>query len=175
VRREIVVSALVLGLCAVACKREARRFEEVAYMSGGAGGTRIDESPSMPLPAQGQSGPYAGNAWAISEGQRLYNQMNCVGCHANGGGGMGPALIDDKWRYGSEASDIFDTIMEGRPNGMPAWRGRLSDQQAWQLAAYVRSMSGMQSGAASGTRQDHMASIPPPSRVSALPPVKEGP
>jgi cytochrome c oxidase cbb3-type subunit 3 len=59
-----------------------------------------------------------------------------------GGGGMGPALMDDKWRYGSESQNIFATIMDGRPNGMPAFRGRISDEQAWQLVAYVRSMSG---------------------------------
>jgi mono/diheme cytochrome c family protein len=41
---------------------------------------------------------YAGNAYQISQGQRLYGWMNCSGCHAHGGGGMGPPLSDNEWR-----------------------------------------------------------------------------
>jgi cytochrome c oxidase cbb3-type subunit 3 len=32
------------------------------------------------------------------------------------------------------------TIREGRPNGMPSFRGKIPDDQIWELAAYVRSM-----------------------------------
>ena len=64
---------------------------------------------------------YEENAFALSEGKRLYSAFNCVGCHAHGGGGMGPALIDDKWIYGHEPGQIFATIVEGRPNGMPSF------------------------------------------------------
>ena len=32
--------------------------------------------------------------------------------------------------------------MEGRPNGMPSFKCRINEDQAWQLVAYVRSMSG---------------------------------
>ena len=50
--------------------------------------------------------------------------------------------MDDKWIYGHEPDQIFATIVEGRPNGMPSFRGKLPDYQIWQLAAYVRSLSG---------------------------------
>lgn len=70
--------------------------------------------------------------------------MNCVGCHAHGGGAMGPALMDDEWRYGGSMTAIVATIDQGRPNGMPSWRGKLTPQQMWQLAAYVRSLSAQQ-------------------------------
>ena len=56
---------------------------------------------------------------------------------------MGPPLMDDEWIYGSEPENIFATIVEGRPNGMPSFRGRIPDYQVWQLVAYVRSMSGL--------------------------------
>ena len=69
--------------------------------------------------------PYYGSAYDISEGQRLYQWYNCVGCHANGGGGMGPPLIKEEWIYGGEPPNIFDTIVKGRPNGMPTWGGRI--------------------------------------------------
>ena len=55
---------------------------------------------------------------------------------------MGVALMDDKWRYGGRIDQIAASIVEGRPNGMPAWRGRLTVQQVWQLAAFVRTLSG---------------------------------
>ena len=76
----------------------------------------------------------------IAAGRQLYLAMNCVGCHSHGGGGMGPALIDDTWIYGGEIENIAATIREGRPNGMPAYRGFLPEEQIWQIAAFVRSM-----------------------------------
>lgn len=84
---------------------------------------------------------YDGNEQAVQAGRQLYAAMNCVGCHANGGGGMGPALMDDAWIYGSSIEHIVATIREGRPNGMPSFRGRIPDEQIWQIAAYVRSLS----------------------------------
>ena len=54
---------------------------------------------------------------------------------------MGPSLMDDEWIYGGRLEQIHQTIVEGRPNGMPAWGGKIPDQQIWQIAAYVRSMS----------------------------------
>lgn len=103
---------------------------------------------------------YNGNAYHISEGQRLFRWFNCSGCHGNGGGGMGPALMDEKWFYGGSIDHIAATIREGRPNGMPSFRGKIPEQQIWQIAAYVRSMSGNQPKAATPVRSDHLNPIP---------------
>jgi cytochrome c oxidase cbb3-type subunit 3 len=96
----------------------------------------------VPSPAPGR-GPYEENAYGVSQGKTLYNQFNCSGCHSQGGGGMGPPLMDDKWLYGSEPENIFETIVQGRPNGMPAFGNKIVPDQVWQLVAYVRSMSGL--------------------------------
>jgi cytochrome c oxidase cbb3-type subunit 3 len=88
-----------------------------------------------------RSKEYENNAFQMAQGQRLYMWMNCVGCHAHGGGAIGPPLMDDKWRYGGRMEDIVYTILNGRPNGMPPFKGRVTEQQAWQLASYVRSLS----------------------------------
>jgi cytochrome c oxidase cbb3-type subunit 3 len=101
------------------------------------------------------------NAQAISQGQTLFMQMNCVGCHSHGGGGMGPPLMDDEWRYGGRIDQIATTIAEGRPNGMPSWRGKLTNDQIWQLAAYVRSLSGQPSKDAVNSRSDEMSNSAP--------------
>jgi cytochrome c oxidase cbb3-type subunit III len=84
---------------------------------------------------------YYDNADAVNTGRILFGQFNCSGCHSNGGGGMGPSLMDDEWIYGGRLEQIHNSIEEGRPNGMPAWGGKILDQQIWQIAAYVRSMS----------------------------------
>ena len=82
---------------------------------------------------------YYDNADAVNTGKRLFRQYNCSGCHSNGGGGMGPSLMDDEWIYGGRLEQIHQTLVEGRPNGMPAWGGKIPDEQLWQFAAYVRS------------------------------------
>ena len=88
-----------------------------------------------------RAAPYYDNAQAVADGKRLYNQYNCVGCHSNGGGGMAPDLMDDVWIYGGRLDQIHQTLVVGRPNGMPAWGGKVPDAQLWEIAAYVRSLS----------------------------------
>jgi cytochrome c oxidase cbb3-type subunit III len=88
-----------------------------------------------------QAAAYYDNAQAVVEGKRLFGQYNCSGCHSNGGGGMGPSLMDGEWIYGDRLEQIHQTLVEGRPNGMPAWGGKIPDAQLWELAAYVRSLS----------------------------------
>jgi mono/diheme cytochrome c family protein len=77
----------------------------------------------------------------LTEGRTLYNQYNCSGCHAAGGGAIGPALMDTEWIYGDGLDNIFYTIVEGRPQGMPAFRGRIPDGQVRTIAQYVQSLS----------------------------------
>ena len=84
---------------------------------------------------------YYNNAEAVNTGKRLFSQYNCSGCHSSGGGGMGPDLMDDVWIYGSRLEQIHQTLVDGRPNGMPAWGGKVPDEELWDLAAYVRSLS----------------------------------
>jgi mono/diheme cytochrome c family protein len=87
--------------------------------------------------------PHEGNEDALADGKRLFDHFNCSGCHAAGGGAIGPALIDDEWIYGSRPGNIFWTIVEGRPQGMPAFGGRISEDQIWRLVTFVRSAAGL--------------------------------
>ena len=120
-----------------------------------------------------RAAPYYNNPQAVAEGKRLYRAYNCSGCHSNGGGGMGPALIDDEWRYGSSIEQIYGTIAEGRPNGMPSFRGKATDEQIWELAAYVRSLGGF-TPQASSSRNDEIRSTPPRNQVTPPKPSAEG-
>jgi cytochrome c oxidase cbb3-type subunit 3 len=101
--------------------------------------------------------PYTNNAWAVSQGKQLFSAFNCDGCHANGGGGIGPPLMDAAWLYGSAPREIYMSIAEGRPNGMPAYGRRVPDAQIWQLVAFVRSLSAQQRKDVRPGRGDHMA------------------
>jgi cytochrome c oxidase cbb3-type subunit 3 len=74
---------------------------------------------------------------------------------------MGPPLMDDEWRYGGRIDQIAATIAEGRPNGMPAWGSKLTQDQIWQLAAYVRTLSGQPSKDSVNSRSEEMSSTTP--------------
>jgi len=87
--------------------------------------------------------PYTGNAEAIEQGRALFLQMGCSGCHGvGGGGGMGPALLDDEWKFGSDDATLFKLIQGEIPQQtMPAAIGNvLKDDDIWKLIAYVRSL-----------------------------------
>lgn len=83
------------------------------------------------------------NAQAIAQGKELFIAMNCAGCHGYGAtGGMGPNLNDKYWRYGGAPANIFKSIYEGRPQGMPAWNPALPPREIWKLVAYIESLGG---------------------------------
>ena len=87
--------------------------------------------------------PYQDNPQAIEQGKQLFGRMNCAGCHAYGGGGnMGPDLTDTYWRYGGLPIQIYNSIFEGRPQGMPSWGKALPPDDIWKLVAYVQSLGG---------------------------------
>lgn len=158
---------LLLGAAALAlsaCDREEHHSRAKPL------GETVPAGESPPTIFPGSSNPpaldmraklYDNNANAIALGQQLYMQMNCVGCHSHGGGGMGPPLMDDEWRYGGRIDQIATTIAEGRPNGMPAWRSKLTEDQIWALAAYVRSLSGLPSKDAVSSRAESMSAGTP--------------
>lgn len=96
-----------------------------------------------PVSALSTANPYAGNPQAVMAGKALYVKMNCAGCHAyNAQGNMGPDLTDTYWRYGGLPIQIYKSIHDGRPQGMPAWGTALPPQEIWKLVAYIQSFGG---------------------------------
>jgi cytochrome c oxidase cbb3-type subunit 3 len=80
--------------------------------------------------------------------------------------------MDDKWAYGSAPEQVFATIVQGRPNGMPSFRGKIPDYQVWQIVAYVRSMSGLTNSQAAPGRSDNMQSTRPPASTPPTQPTQ---
>ena len=162
---------LVFVLCALlalaGCEREERHFQAETHNASPSAGARRQSTnqPGMALSGEVKTAVanlsmYDDNAYSVNEGKRLYRWYNCAACHANGGGSIGPALMDSEWRYGSDPASLFATIMQGRPNGMPSFGGHIPEDQVWKIVAYVRAMGG-------GVRTDVA-----PSRGDALYPGK---
>src|SRR3546814_29274 len=140
---------LIVSLAVAGCERRA---------GGSTTGAAIWPSPSaqalnaIPLGAppgavvnvaQSIHNPLEGQPQAIAQGKALFGSMNCVYCHASGGKGlMGPALDNAGWRYGGSPAEIYNSIHDGRPKGMPAWGARLPSDEIWKLVAYIESLGG---------------------------------
>ena len=169
-----VVLALAAG-----CEREKRQFDATPLSPD-----MRTQPQALPDLQPGERGPgmreteAAGrydekSAYQVAQGKRLFGWYNCAGCHAKGGGGMGPALMDTSWLYGSSPDAIFSTILDGRPNGMPSFRGRIPEAQVWQLVAYVRSLSGLVPNEAAPNRAEGLGGAPPESMRKPEPPKEE--
>jgi len=151
-----ISAAAVCFLALTSCQREKRDLRpEPAHAVVFGNAVRLSElQPGGVRAGTTADYPTQGNAYAINEGQRLYNWYNCSGCHSQGGGGIGPPLIKKEWIDGGEPGNLFDTIVKGRPNGMPTWGAKIPEYQIWQIVAYVRSMNQEEPQSASPARTD---------------------
>jgi cytochrome c oxidase cbb3-type subunit III len=165
--RTLVIASLVAAALA-ACEREKREFQSPpetpardptrvgAITPGGGAPLRPGAKPTPDRSELDE------NAYAVNQGKRLFRWYNCSGCHGGGGGGgMGVTLMDAEWRYGHQPAAIYASIVQGRPNGMPAFGGRIPDDQIWQLVAYVRSLSGQLRKDVAPSRADTLSGAPP--------------
>jgi cytochrome c oxidase cbb3-type subunit III len=167
--RPLVCAVLVI-LALGGCKREERSLrtdppalaalDRVAVMPNG-----ISGAPAAVNVGLGD--PYQGNAYQLSQGKRLFTWFNCRSCHANGGGGSGPALINKWWRYGPDRVSIYVSIRDGRLNGMPAFRDKLTPEQIWQLTGYVQTLGAYSARTAAPSRNDEIQSRPAENRAPA--------
>lgn len=117
-----------------------------------------DENLAVGFPLGGKflslRNPYEGDKRAVATGSQLYIAYNCIDCHgADGSGAMGPSFQDGRWHFGGSPGAVFESIAEGRPDGMPSWGGRISDDQIWMLTAYLRSLAGKDLSAENFTGQ----------------------
>jgi mono/diheme cytochrome c family protein len=166
-RRHVAKTATVAALGAVlACTAlvgcsDSRAAEPRQAARPGAGGgatvpQRSDASPGavqlVTHPEHIQPGlarpvglelrnPYEGQPSAVATGAKLFVGYNCVDCHGvDGSGAMGPSLADGRWHFGGSPGAVYESIAQGRPDGMPAWGSLVAPDQIWMLVSYVRSL-----------------------------------
>ena len=151
----LAISPLFSARAVAGCKREQRVFDPGSSGAQIANGVALNEvHAGGPLPSRSSANT---KAVPMPLGRQASLQAyNCVGCHDHGGGGIGPALMDAEWIYGSHPEQIYSTIVQGRPNGMPSFAGKIPDYQVWELVAYVRSMSGQLPADVAPSRSDEM-------------------
>ena len=136
----VILLAGSLALCTAGCRR-AQQTSSVALS-----GMVLSENPVGPIPGavhvmHYSHDPYLTDPVGLQDGRRLFDWYNCSGCHGgHAGGGMGPSLRDPVWLYGDRDDQIFDSIAEGRSEGMPAWGSKIPELQIWELVAYIKSM-----------------------------------
>jgi len=81
---------------------------------------------------------------SLTAGRAVF-EKNCIPCHmADGGGGIGPNLTDDKWILGGGIDNVVNTLNNGgRPGkGMISWKNVLSNEEIQQVGSYVISING---------------------------------
>ena len=89
--------------------------------------------------AQDITNPLHGNPEAIAKGYNLYHRY-CSICHGTRArGAKGPSLRDEVWTWGGSDTDVFTTIVAGRPNTlMGAFGARVQPLDIWAIIAYLR-------------------------------------
>ena len=83
--------------------------------------------------------PFIGDPQAIEAGRKIF-ASGCALCHGSDGqGGRGPNLRERVFWHPVDDETLFKAIQKGLPGGMPP--ANLSDDQTWQVVAYVRSLT----------------------------------
>jgi cytochrome c oxidase cbb3-type subunit 3 len=118
------------------------------YVDGGDSMRFVTHDENLPVgfPASGRPltlrNPYEGDKRALGTGAQLFIAYNCIDCHgADGSGAVGPSFADGRWHFGGSPGAIFESIYQGRPDGMPQWGGRITNDQIWMLTGYVQSLA----------------------------------
>ena len=115
---------------------------------GGTGGSSDAAATPAPVPAEyaGQTNPLGADAAAA--GAEIFKN-NCVACHGEQGHGDGPAGASlnpqpkDLPELASAVGDdyLYWRINTGKPGtSMVGWKGILTDEQIWQVVAFIRTL-----------------------------------
>ncbi len=96
-------------------------------------------STPVAVEAQDFTNPLHGNPEAIEKGYKLFHRY-CSICHGTRGkGAKGPNLQDEVWTWGGADTDVFATIVAGRPGTpMGAFGARVQPMDIWSIIAYLR-------------------------------------
>lgn len=85
----------------------------------------------------------ANNPDVVAQGKDLF-MANCALCHGQDlQGGIGLNLVDNEWKHGYEASQIYDSVWNGFPAaGMQPWGQQLGQNRIAAIVAFILSHHG---------------------------------
>ena len=76
----------------------------------------------------------------VAAGKVTFDTL-CAACHGVDGRGNpalgAPNLFDNVWLYGGDIASVVATVRDGRSGVMPPWGGRLTNDEARLIAAWV--------------------------------------
>jgi cytochrome c oxidase cbb3-type subunit 3 len=118
---------------------------------------------------------YLSDATSLEAGKKIFVTA-CAACHAaDGGGTVGPNLVDDYWLHGGSISDIFKSIKYGWPEkGMKSWKDDYSPAQIAQITSYIKSLKGTKPGTPKEPQGELYEEKAVPDSASAAPVIKAG-
>ncbi|RWK63163.1 c-type cytochrome [Mesorhizobium sp.] len=172
--RLLAIAGLFVVALAVAATvgllRQPRQYRVDPPVSAALEGLRlmpngIAGSPPEVYFALGQ--PYEETAYDLNQGKRLYSWFGCASCHGDGEGGAGPSFLDGWWLYGPSMVSIAASIRDGRPHGMPAFRHKMTIDEIWQLAGYVKAIGAYSAKLTAPSRSDDRQTRPAENRAPA--------
>jgi cytochrome c oxidase cbb3-type subunit 3 len=92
------------------------------------------ETPAAGAQKEGKKEDY------LALGKKEYAER-CAACHgADARGGIGPDLTRKEYKFGKTAKTVAESIGEGRPGGMPAFKSDLSHEKIEGLTQYLLSL-----------------------------------
>ena len=131
--RPLAALLLAIAACREGGRAPATAKTAIHYAQHVSAGGRVPAGDTL-------RNPLAGDAGAAALGEKLFSSMNCDGCHGGGATGFAaPSLVDGRWRYGGADAALFHSVFYGRPRGMPAYGGLMSDASIWQVVSYLSS------------------------------------
>jgi mono/diheme cytochrome c family protein/uncharacterized membrane protein len=106
-------------------------------------GAPLDKSKSLPPVGPANAGP------SIDPAIRILYAKDCAQCHDANGAGAGsrklfpetPDFTNAAWQEGRSDVQFKVSILEGKGTGMPGYAAKVSDHQARDLAAMVRTFA----------------------------------
>lgn len=85
---------------------------------------------------------------SIAAGKKVYLLNNCSACHGSDGKALldivaenATDLTDPKfWNNGTEPGQIFKSLRDGAGPKMPAFKGKIADEDLWRLVTFIQSL-----------------------------------
>ena len=138
---------LFVAILLAGCGGTGDSQEQVPMMGGGDSGMMARHHAQVPDEYVGLTAPESTDE-SIARGADIY-KLNCVSCHGETGAGdgvVGASLDPRPSPIGHTTQMLADDLVFYRVSeggvafqtSMPAWKGVLSEEQIWDVIAYVR-------------------------------------
>jgi mono/diheme cytochrome c family protein len=108
--------------------------------------------PRAPASAKADKNPIPSSAESISEGEELFQEIGCNGCHGDGGTGDGPAstgldpsprnFTNPAWQEARTDGELRYTIFNGSPGTAMIANEAMFDEpdDVWKVINFIRSL-----------------------------------